>query len=99
MTWRYEPAADLDHPLSERLRRFPREPDITVYALRSMAALAIRGWLRVYHRLELTGCEHLPIDKSFVLVANHASHLATLCLLPSLPPPNLHPPFPPPPHH
>jgi 1-acyl-sn-glycerol-3-phosphate acyltransferase len=94
MTWRYEPAADLDQPLSERLRRFPREPDITVYTLRSMAALAIRGWLRMYHRLEITGREYLPREGSFVMVANHASHLDTLCLLSALPLRKLHRAFP-----
>src|SRR6266700_8097008 len=48
-TWRYEPASDLDQPMIERLRRFPREPDMLVYALRSLAALTSRGWLKLYH--------------------------------------------------
>jgi 1-acyl-sn-glycerol-3-phosphate acyltransferase len=94
MTWRYEPAADLDQPVIERLRRFPREPDITVYALRSLAALIVRGWLRAYHRLEITGRELLPKAGSFVLVANHSSHLDTLCLLAALPLRKLHRAFP-----
>jgi len=94
MTWRYEPAADLDQPLAERLRRFPRQPDITVYGLRSLAALMIRGWLRAYHRLEITGREHLPGQGSFVMVANHGSHLDTLCLLAALPLSKLHRAFP-----
>lgn len=94
MTWHYEPAADLDQPLAERLRRFPREPDLTVYALRSLAALVLRGWLRTYHRLEITGLEHLPREHSFVMVANHASHLDTLCLLSALPLRKLHRAFP-----
>jgi 1-acyl-sn-glycerol-3-phosphate acyltransferase len=94
MTWRYEPASDLDQPLAERLRRFPREPDLTVYALRSFAALVIRGWLKLYHRLEVTGREHLPREGSFVMVANHGSHLDTLCLLAALPLRKLHRAFP-----
>jgi 1-acyl-sn-glycerol-3-phosphate acyltransferase len=93
-TWSYEPAADIDQPLAQRLRRFPREPDITVYALRSLAALAFRGWLRIYHRLEITGQEHLPRDGSFVMVANHSSHLDTVCLLAALPLRRLHRAFP-----
>ena len=52
---------------------------------RSLAALAVRGWLRVYDRLTIVGREHLPRDRSFILVANHASHLDTLCLLSALP--------------
>lgn len=93
-SWHYEPATDLDQPLIDRLRRFPREPDLSVYALRSLAALIVRGWLRVYHRLEIQGRENLPTTGSFVLVANHASHLDTLCLLAALPLRKLHRAFP-----
>jgi 1-acyl-sn-glycerol-3-phosphate acyltransferase len=92
--WCYEPAQDLDQPMLERLRRFPREPDMTVYAARSLAALACRGWLRLYHRLEIAGREHLPLGDSFVMVANHASHLDVLCLLAALPLRRLHRAFP-----
>jgi len=92
--WRYEPALDLDQPLVERLRRFPREPDMLVYGLRSVAALLLRGWLRVYHRLRITGVNQLPVDGSFIMVANHGSHLDTLCLLAALPLRKLHRAFP-----
>jgi len=92
--WRYEPAQDLDQPVVERLRRFPREPDMSVYAVRSLAALACRGWLKLYHRMEIAGREHLPQDGSFVMVANHASHLDVLCLLAALPLRRLHHAFP-----
>jgi 1-acyl-sn-glycerol-3-phosphate acyltransferase len=92
--WRYEPARDLDQSLVERLRRFPREPDMLVYGLRSLVALAIRAWLKCYHRLEIIGKEHLPCDGSFVVVANHASHLDALCLLAALPLRKLHRAFP-----
>jgi 1-acyl-sn-glycerol-3-phosphate acyltransferase len=94
MTWSYEPAGDLDQPLAERLRRFPREPDLGVYTARSLAALLIRGWLRLYHRFEVRGAEHLPKDSSFIMVANHASHLDTLCILSALPLRKLHRAFP-----
>jgi len=94
MTWQYEPAPDLDQPLAERLRRFPREPDLTVYGLRSLVALLLRGWLRLYHRLELVGRENLPALGSFVMVSNHTSHLDTLCLLSALPLRKLHRAFP-----
>ncbi len=92
--WVYESAEDLAAGLVERLKRFPREPDMLVYALRSLAALVLRAWLRAYHRLEIRGCEHLPKHKSFVLVANHTSHLDTLCLLAALPLKKLHRAFP-----
>jgi 1-acyl-sn-glycerol-3-phosphate acyltransferase len=94
MTWIYEPAGDLDQTMVERLRKFPREPDLGVYAMRSAAALTIRAWLRLYHRFEVTGAEHLPEEKSYVLVCNHTSHLDTLCILSALPLGKLHRAFP-----
>jgi 1-acyl-sn-glycerol-3-phosphate acyltransferase len=92
--WHYEPAQDLEKPLAERLRNFPREPDMLVYAARLMASATVRSWLRVYHRLRITGRENLPKDQSFVLVANHASHLDALCLLAALPFRKVHRAFP-----
>ena len=44
--WQYETAVDLDRTLSERLRDFPRQPDMLVYGARSLAAMALRAWLR-----------------------------------------------------
>lgn len=93
-SWNYEPAADLDQAALERLRRFPREPDMMVYGLRSAAALMLRSWLKFYHRLEIVGREHLPEKDSFIMVANHASHLDALCLLAALPLRKLHRAFP-----
>src|SRR6266446_10587502 len=92
--WRYDSARDLDQTLVERLRQFPREPDMLVYGLRSLAALIIRGWLLAYHRFEIVGLENLRDNGSFVMVANHASHLDTLCLLAALPLRKLHRAFP-----
>ncbi len=92
--WEYQPAADLEQSLAERLQSFPREPDMTIYALRSMAALLLRAWLRLYHRYRVTGRANLPTTGSFVMVANHSSHLDALCLLASLPLRSLHRAFP-----
>jgi 1-acyl-sn-glycerol-3-phosphate acyltransferase len=92
--WRYESVADFDQKALDRLRRFPREPDMLVYGLRSLVALIIRGLLRTYNRFEIVGAENLPNDESFVLVANHSSHLDTLCLLAALPLRRLHRAFP-----
>lgn len=92
--WQYEPAADLDQTIIERLRNFPRQPDMLVYAMRSFIALIIRGLLRTYCRFEILGEEHLRSNRSFVLVANHSSHLDTVCLLAGLPLRRLHRAFP-----
>jgi 1-acyl-sn-glycerol-3-phosphate acyltransferase len=83
--WQYHPVADFDQSIASRLHNFPREPDILVYAMRSVAALSIRAWLKVYCRFEIFNREHLPMGKSFVMVANHSSHLDALCLLAALP--------------
>jgi len=50
---------NIDQPLVDRLRRFPREPDMLVYGVRALVALIIRGWLRIYHRFEIIGHENL----------------------------------------
>jgi 1-acyl-sn-glycerol-3-phosphate acyltransferase len=92
--WQYEPAADLDQSLTERLRNFPRQPDMLVYGLRSLVALIIRGLLRTWCRFEIVGEEHLRNNRSFVLVANHSSHLDAVCLLAGLPLRRLHRAFP-----
>jgi 1-acyl-sn-glycerol-3-phosphate acyltransferase len=88
--WQYHPAEDLDQSLTQRLRHFPRKPDMFVYGARACTALAIRGWLKLYHRFEIIGRENLPLDRSFVLVANHASHLDTVALQAALPLSKLH---------
>lgn len=92
--WEYRPAPDLERSVAERLKGFPREPSMWVYATRSLAALALRGWLRAYHRYRIEGRERLPREGSFVLVANHASHLDAPCLLSALPLGTLHRAFP-----
>jgi len=92
--WHYDSACDIDQPLVDRLRRFPREPDMLVYGVRALIALIIRGWLRIYHRFEIIGYQNLRANRSLVIVANHSSHLDTLCLLAALPLRKLHRAFP-----
>jgi 1-acyl-sn-glycerol-3-phosphate acyltransferase len=92
--WHYDPAADLDQALIERLRGLLCEPGVLVSGLRSVAAAVLRCWLRLYHRLTIVGQENLPAERSFMLIANHASHLDTLCLLSALPLRQLHRAFP-----
>jgi 1-acyl-sn-glycerol-3-phosphate acyltransferase len=92
--WSYEPAPDLEKSVAERMRHFPRYPDMTIYALRSGFQIALRAFLRSYHRLHVEGREHLPVGESFVMVCNHSSHLDALCLLSSLPLRRVHRAFP-----
>ena len=92
--WRYDSARDLDQAPLDRLRQFPREPDMLIYGLRSLCALIIRGLLRIYNRFEIIGQENLRTNRSLVIVANHCSHLDTLCLQAALPLRKLHRTFP-----
>ena len=92
--WEYHPPPDIDETMSEHLRNFPRQPYMLMYAIRSVAALLLRGWMRVYHRLRIDGRENLPSRGSFVLVCNHTSHLDTLCMLCSVPLKRIHRTFP-----
>ncbi len=80
-TWKYHPSPDIGTSVADRLQRFPREPGMFAYALRSIAAVLLRAWMRFYHRLRIDGRENLPKSGSYVLVCNHTSHLDTLCLL------------------
>ncbi len=82
--WHYDPEADLDPAFIERLRGSRFEPNLLVAGVRVLASVVLRGWLRLYHRFTIVGRQNLPLDRSFLLVANHASHLDTLCLLSAL---------------
>lgn len=92
--WSYSPASDLNKSWSERLKGFPREPDMIMYGLRAAGALLMRAWLRGYHRFTVRGLENLPKESSFVLVCNHSSHLDALSLQAALPLNKLHRTFP-----
>jgi 1-acyl-sn-glycerol-3-phosphate acyltransferase len=93
-SWKYHPSPGIGKPVSESLQSFPREPGMLAYAIRSIAALLLRAWMRTYHRLHIEGRENLPACGSYVLVCNHTSHLDTLGLLTGVPLRQLHHCFP-----
>jgi 1-acyl-sn-glycerol-3-phosphate acyltransferase len=90
----YDSAFNIDQSVVNHLRRFPRGPDMLVCGVRALIALVIRAWLRVYHRFEIIGHENFRTNRSLVIVANHSSHLDTLCLLAALPLRKLHRAYP-----
>ena len=92
--WHYDSVPDIDQTPNNRLRQFPRDPDALVYGVRSLCALIIRALLRIYNRFEVIGHENLRTNRSLVIVANHCSHIDTLCLLAALPLRKLHRAFP-----
>jgi long-chain acyl-CoA synthetase len=93
-TWQYHPASDFGLSWLQRLRRFPRTPDLTAWGLRSLSAVLLRSYLRTVHRLTVEGAEYLEQNESFAFVANHASHLDALCLMAALPWSHVHHAFP-----
>jgi 1-acyl-sn-glycerol-3-phosphate acyltransferase len=92
--WNYDTAKDSGLSFIDRLKECPREPDPLVYAARTVIAVATRAALRIYNRFDIIGGEHLPRDRSFVLVANHASHLDAVAMLSGLPLRLLHSAYP-----
>src|SRR5260221_8190218 len=92
--WQYSVAVDLDRTLAQRWAHAGGEHDLLSYTLRSAGAVTMRTLLATYFRLRIDGREHLPQRRSFVMVANHASHLDALCLLAALPLGKLHHAFP-----
>jgi 1-acyl-sn-glycerol-3-phosphate acyltransferase len=92
--WQYQPPPDIDESMSEHLQNFPRQPYMLIFALRSIAALLLRGWMRIYHRMRIDGRAHLPESGSYILVCNHTSHLDTLCMMCSVPLKQIHRAFP-----
>ncbi|MCH9651330.1 MAG: 1-acyl-sn-glycerol-3-phosphate acyltransferase [Deltaproteobacteria bacterium] len=93
-SWKYRPYPGYDLPLQERLSSFQRRPEFLVFVLRILSAIVLRFWLRFYHRFRVEGRENLPRKGSFILVANHASHLDVLCLLSAMPLRRLHQTYP-----
>jgi 1-acyl-sn-glycerol-3-phosphate acyltransferase len=92
--WVYASVRDLEQSPADHLCHFPRKPNMVVHGLRSLSALIIRGLLRVYNHFEIIGHQNLRTNRSLVMVANHCSHIDTLCLLSALPLRKLHRAFP-----
>lgn len=88
--WQYQVAPDFSQSLAHRWASVARRPDVLCYALRAAGAIAIRAALATYFALRIHGRDNLPSRGSFVMVANHASHLDALCLLAALPLEKLH---------
>lgn len=83
--WTYDPSPLISKSISEQLTSFPREPDMTFSLLRLSWTVLLRVFLKIYFRLEIIGRKNLPKSHSFVLVANHASHLDVVALVAALP--------------
>ena len=84
-TWLFEPAADHDLPPMAAIRSVKREPGFFNFVAHAAAGLGFRIYFKLYHRLKVTGKQHLPRKTPFVLISNHTSHLDALALKAALP--------------
>ncbi|HLQ04667.1 MAG TPA: lysophospholipid acyltransferase family protein [Verrucomicrobiae bacterium] len=78
----YTPMPDVGLPLKERIGQYPRVPDITFDALRTLARWTAVLLVRAQFVIEIHGPQ--PQGERVALVANHQSHLDTLVVLASL---------------
>ena len=78
--WKLEPARDLGLPLRQRLRSLDRESGLIESALHIAWWTGIACYLKLFHRLEVAGRDHLPSRPPFVVISNHSSHLDALVL-------------------
>jgi len=81
----FQTAGDIDLPPGKRRATVRRESGHLDALAHCASGLAAKAYLRLRHRLTITGREHLPSQPPFVMVANHASHLDTIALESTLP--------------
>ncbi len=82
--WTMRPARDHGLSPDERLRSQGRERGLGSLITGGAWLMLVRMYLRVMHRLRVTGLEHVP-PPPFVMIANHTSHLDALTLAAALP--------------
>jgi len=73
------PARDHGMAAGQRLKSLSRERGLGSVVVGGAWRRLLRAYLRVWHRLEVTGRENIP-EPPFVIIANHASHLDALTL-------------------
>jgi 1-acyl-sn-glycerol-3-phosphate acyltransferase len=83
--WNLQPARDLGMPLGKRLQSVERESGLVPWLLHIGSSSVVHVGFRLLHRLSIRGSEFIPADRSFVLAANHSSHLDALVLASCLP--------------
>ena len=83
--WKYEPARDHGLAPLERMRSYQREAGLFSASARLVWWTLWSGFLRVFNRLRVKGAEHFPQHGSFIMIANHESHLDVFALAAALP--------------
>ncbi len=83
--WTLTPAKDLNLPASARVRSLSRERGLLDTTVGWVWWSVVRTYMKIYHRLEVSGGQWLPVAAPFLLVANHASHLDVMALASAMP--------------
>jgi 1-acyl-sn-glycerol-3-phosphate acyltransferase len=83
--WEYDPSKSIDKSISEKLKEFPREIDMTHSFFRACWNAVLRIFLKTFFRLTIIGEENLPKNQTYILIANHCSHLDSLCMSSAIP--------------
>ena len=83
--WDLKPARDLEKPPVQRYRSIAREGGLLESILRASWWSFVRCSLTIFHRIEYHGRENLPQKPSFIMAANHESHLDALVIGSALP--------------
>ena len=78
--WKYQPAGDQGLEPTASFRSLKREAGLIASMTQAAWRVAVRAYLRGYHRLRVEGLEHVPVKPPFVMIANHSSHLDVLTL-------------------
>lgn len=84
--WNLRPARDHGLAPAQRWRSPAREPGLGSRLTTGAWRRLIATYLAAFHRMRVTGREHLPAEPPFVMIANHSSHLDALALAAALPP-------------
>ena len=91
--WHYDTAEDLEQTLAERLTNFPRARYAGVW-LPARGGGGDAGVVACLSPVSRCRAENLPAAGSFLIVANHCSHLDAPCILAALPLAKVHRAFP-----
>lgn len=67
---------DTDQDVSLRLRA-----SVAKFSLQLFFALIVKPFVALFVGLRVFGREHLPAAGPFILIANHSSHMDTVCLM------------------
>jgi 1-acyl-sn-glycerol-3-phosphate acyltransferase len=71
--WKYNRIKETDFTAKERHCRGGR--GVLAGFFHMLFCLFLKAWFKTWNRLEITGLENLPQNGSYMLAANHASHL------------------------